>query len=97
MYLCAERTTTGFRLFKYRKIWEVDSIQDFYRLKCPECAFFSKTESTFQNHALKNHPLSVGTFFRKNAEDLYLEESDTELPDDVIEEQEISTGIRAVT
>ena len=38
--------------------WEVDSIQDFFRLKCPECSFFSLNESSFQKHAVKNHALS---------------------------------------
>ena len=42
--------------------WQVDNIQDFYYLKCPECDFMHKEESDFQNHAVGNHPLSV-TFF----------------------------------
>ena len=41
-----------------RNPWRVDSIEDFYVLKCPECAFFSKLENSFQEHAVKNHDLS---------------------------------------
>ena len=42
--------------------WQVDNIQEFYFLKCPECDFMHKEENYFQNHAVGNHPLSV-TFF----------------------------------
>ena len=42
--------------------WQVDNIQEFYFLKCPECDFMHKEKSDFQNHAVENHPLSV-TFF----------------------------------
>ena len=42
--------------------WQVDNIQEFYFLKCPECDFMHKEESNFQNHAVENHPMSV-TFF----------------------------------
>ena len=38
--------------------WVVDNIQAFYFLKCPECNFMNKEESTFQDHAVENHPLS---------------------------------------
>ena len=42
--------------------WQVDNIQEFYFLKCPECNFVHKEESDFQNHAVENHPLSVVFF-----------------------------------
>ena len=42
--------------------WQVDNIQEFYFLKCPECDFMHKEEKYFQNHAVANHPLSA-TFF----------------------------------
>ena len=42
--------------------WRVDSIQEFYFLKCPECIFMHKEENYFQNHAINNHPLSVAFF-----------------------------------
>ena len=44
--------------------WQVDSIQAFYFLKCPECDFMNREESYFQNHAIENHPLSI-PFFEK--------------------------------
>ena len=48
--------------------WQVDSIQTFYCLKCPECMFFSDKELDFKDHAIKNHPLSNLFFdkFKKN-------------------------------
>ena len=45
--------------------WEVDSIREFYFLKCPECDFTHKEENFFQNHAIDSHPLSI-PFFEKN-------------------------------
>ena len=42
--------------------WIVDSIQEFYYLKCPECDFLNKEVSDFQDHAVDNHPLSVAFF-----------------------------------
>ena len=42
--------------------WQVDSIQEFYFLKCPECNFTHKEESDFQDHAIKNHILSIPFF-----------------------------------
>ena len=54
--------------------WEVDSIQDFSYLKCPECKFDTKKETLFEKHATKRHPLSY-TFFGKN--DFINEESNS--------------------
>ena len=45
--------------------WEVDSIQAFSYLKCPECRFDTKKETLFEKHATKRHPLSYA-FFGKN-------------------------------
>ena len=42
--------------------WQVESIQDFSFLKCPECIFDTKTEDTFRKHATDNHPLSLVLF-----------------------------------
>ena len=42
--------------------WQVESIEAFAYLKCPECVFDCKEEVIFQNHALKNHPLSFVLF-----------------------------------
>ena len=38
--------------------WQVRSIQAFSCLKCPECAFITKEENSFQTHAVRSHPLS---------------------------------------
>ena len=42
--------------------WQVDSLQDFLFLKCPECAFDTQEEENFENHASENHPLSFAFF-----------------------------------
>ena len=42
--------------------WNVDSLQEFYFLKCPECTFDTKKEIIFQEHAIENHPLSIVLF-----------------------------------
>ena len=44
--------------------WQVNSIDAFNCLKCPECMFFSQAEIDFKDHAMKNHPLS-NAFFDK--------------------------------
>ena len=38
--------------------WEVHCIKDFLFLNCPECSFKTKGKDFFQDHAVKNHPLS---------------------------------------
>ena len=42
--------------------WQVDSIQAFSTLMCPECPFNSKGEKIFESHAVKYHPLSSVLF-----------------------------------
>ena len=42
--------------------WKVESIKAFYYLKCPECKFDTKEESSFQDHAIENHPMSYELF-----------------------------------
>ena len=42
--------------------WQVDSLQDFLCLKCPECTFDTQEEESFEHHALENHPLSFVFF-----------------------------------
>jgi len=44
--------------------WDVESLQSFQFLKCPECTFDTKEENFFQMHAVDNHPLSF-VFFGK--------------------------------
>ena len=49
--------------------WQVDSMEAFACLQCPECDFACKEENIFQDHALGNHPLSYilfGRIKRKN-------------------------------
>ena len=50
--------------------WQVESIQAFYFLKCPECAFDTQDENCFQDHALENHPLSCALFGNGSKEDI---------------------------
>ena len=50
--------------------WLVDSIEDFYFLKCPECNFDSKEETNFQIHAVEHHPLSLAFFGKTEAENI---------------------------
>jgi hypothetical protein len=46
--------------------WNIESIQDFSCLKCPECAFFTKKENYFEKHAIAKHPLSALFFDEKS-------------------------------
>ena len=39
-------------------LWDVSGLEVFNFLCCPECVYRSKEESSFQSHALKNHPRS---------------------------------------
>ena len=38
--------------------WDVENIQEFSFLNCPECNFKTKTEILFQDHAVENHTKS---------------------------------------
>ena len=49
--------------------WIADNLQVFLFLNCPECAFKTKKQSFFQNHATKNHPLSCVFFTDTNESD----------------------------
>ena len=42
--------------------WQVESTEAFYSFLCPECGFNSKEGTFFQDHAIKNHPLSLVLF-----------------------------------
>ena len=42
--------------------WMVPSLDEFTFLCCPECVFRSKTATTFQTHAVQNHPRSSVLF-----------------------------------
>ena len=45
--------------------WNVDSVNAFYFLKCPECIFDTQEEYSFRDHAIENHPLSHVLFGKK--------------------------------
>jgi len=45
--------------------WDVESLQAFLCLKCPECGFDTQEKDSFQNHAIENHPLSTVLFVKK--------------------------------
>ena len=45
--------------------WDVDSLQAFLTLKCPECDFCTDTETSFQVHAVANHPLCLGNLLKR--------------------------------
>ena len=60
--------------------WQVESIEAFYYLNCPECSFNSKDEIGFQDHAIENHPLSF-VFFGKFETNESISEIDAEMPE----------------
>ena len=53
--------------------WQVDSVQAFSFLKCPECIFDTQEEDFFQVHATENHPLSFVLFGEISKEDNFKE------------------------
>ena len=61
--------------------WQVDSLQDFLYLKCPECTFDTQEDLSFQDHALQNHPLS-SVFFGKT----FVKEENYNLDEDYSED-----------
>ena len=42
--------------------WAVPCVQAFNFLCCPECVYRSREESSFQSHAIQNHPKSRTLF-----------------------------------
>ena len=69
--------------------WIVDSVQAFYCLKCPECPFYTKEETYFQNHAMSDHPLSAMLFgkFHEKFEEYNHNLVETEDPLDILDEE----------
>ena len=55
--------------------WIADNLQAFLFLNCPECAFKTKKQTFFQNHAIRNHPLSC-VFFESINDNSTLVDSD---------------------
>ena len=42
--------------------WQVESIQEFVYLNCPECSFKTQEENQFQEHAVSEHPMCYVLF-----------------------------------
>ena len=74
--------------------WQVDSIQTFYCLKCPECMFFSHKEFDFRHHAMENHPLSYLLFGKsENNEEMAQHEEKSDIDENY--ENVLSTSINS--
>ena len=60
--------------------WNVDSIEAFTFMKCPECNFDTKEFNNFRDHGIENHPMSF-VFFQKQLkeEPLDIKEENWEL------------------
>ena len=48
--------------------WLVKDLDDFYFLCCPECAYKSKDDEAFMDHAVENHPKSKASNVFSEAE-----------------------------
>jgi hypothetical protein len=53
--------------------WNVESLQAFLCLKCPQCVFNTKEKDIFENHAIENHPLSIVLFGRTLKEETHVD------------------------
>ena len=75
--------------------WQVESIEAFAYLKCPECVFDCKEEVIFQNHAVENHPLSNVLF---DVECNFFEKTEVkqELSDISVVKQEVSEEYESI-
>ena len=51
-----------------RNPWLVEDLDDFYFLCCPECAYKSKDDEAFIDHAVENHPKSKASSVFSEAE-----------------------------
>ena len=56
--------------------WQVESVDAFFYLCCPECVYRSKEVSTFEAHALQNHPMSAALFSNVPVEVVVKEETE---------------------
>ena len=63
--------------------WQVDSIEEFSYLKCPECNYDTKEKSIFKYHAIENHPLSRVLFETTELDNSAIEETDMYNPSDI--------------
>ena len=46
--------------------WQVESVQAFVYINCPECSFKTKEEGFFQDHAVASHPNCFALFGRSD-------------------------------
>ena len=74
--------------------WLVENIQTFSFLNCPECAFKTKTEDMFKNHAVGNHPLSC-ILFDKSTKTIVKEEAMSESESEQIAEESDKTTLHS--
>ena len=84
--------------------WQVESIEAFYFLKCPECTFYAKDNKAFHLHAVENHQLSFVFFGKPEVkiltpeEILDLPEKSSEIEDDeTLSEKSLKTIPNIVT
>ena len=63
--------------------WQVDSIEEFSYLKCPECNYDTKEKSIFKYHAIENHPLSRVLFETTELDNCATEETNMYNPSDI--------------
>ena len=68
--------------------WQVESLDAFSYLCCPECVYRSKEASSFQAHALQNHPQAVALFLGYTSDVAVKEE-----PQDVHVNVDVNKGI----
>ena len=52
-----------------RNPWLVENLDDFNFLCCPECAYKSKDDGAFMDHAIENHPKSKESSVFSGAEE----------------------------
>ena len=69
-----------FRMDVVGNPWQVESIEAFYFLKCPECTFYAKDDTAFHLHAVENHQLSF-VFFGKPEVKILTPEEILDLPE----------------
>ena len=62
--------------------WQVESIQAFVYINCPECSFKTKEEGFFQEHAVASHPNCFALFGRS---DIVIQEVEDHKPEYYIE------------
>ena len=64
-----------------RNPWLVEDLDDFYFLCCPECAYKSKDDEAFMDHAVENHPKSkASNVFSKAEQELSRQKTVQNLP-----------------